>query len=92
MYANEFIDFMLKTILESIRKTTQKTTQIKLNYNQIKILKLIKEYPNITREELSKKINISRDGVKYNIKKLKDNGIIERIGADNGGYWKVNEL
>ncbi len=47
----------------------------------------MKENSNITREELSKKLNITSDGVKYNIKKLKDNG----FGADNGGYWQVNE-
>ena len=77
--------------MDCIKDTTQKTTQLKLNGNQIEILKLIKENPNITRKGLSKKLNITLDGVKYNIKKLKDNGIIERIGADNGGYWQVNE-
>jgi len=88
--ANEFINFMLKTILNCIKKTTQKTTQKKLNKNQIKILNLIKENPNITRNELSKKLNITPDGIKYNIKKLKESNIIERIGPDNGGYWKIN--
>ncbi len=88
--ANEFINFMLKMILNCIEKTTQKTTQKKLNKNQIKILNLITNNPNITRNELSKKLNITSDGIKYNLKKLKDNNIIERIGPDNGGYWKVN--
>lgn len=87
--ANEFINFMLKTILSCIEKTTQKTTQKKLNENQTKILNLIKKNPNITRNELSKKLNITSDGIKYNLKKLKDNKIIERIGSDKGGYWKV---
>lgn len=87
--ANEFINFMLKTILSCIEKTTQKTTQKKLNENQTKILNLINKNPNITRNELSKKLNITSDGIKYNLKKLKDNKIIERIGSDKGGYWKV---
>ncbi len=46
--------------------------------------------PSITRSELSKILNITPDGIKYNLKKLKDNNIIERIGADNGGYCKIN--
>lgn len=88
--ANVYISFMIKCIDSILTKTTQKTTQKnKLNINQIKILELIKDNPYITRKELANKINITEDGVKYNIKKLIDNGIIERIGADKGGYWKV---
>lgn len=93
--ANVFIDFMLMCINSSIEKiiiqeTTQKTTQkIKLNKNQLKIIELIKYNSMITRNELADKLNITSDGVKYNLKKLVDNDIIERIGSDNGGYWKI---
>ena len=90
---NIFISFMLKVIFSSIKKinkTTQKTTQ-KLNDNQIKILEYIKENPKITRNELANKLSISPDGVKYNLKQLVDKKIIERIGADNGGYWNIRK-
>lgn len=90
---NVFISFMLKVIYSSIKKinkTTQKTTQ-KLNDNQIKILEYIKENPKITRNELANKLSISPDGVKYNLKQLVDKKIIERIGADNGGYWNIRK-
>ena len=86
--ANDFIEFMLNIINSSLIKITQKTTQ-KLNDNQINILKYIKEDPKITRNELASKLNISSDGVKYNLKKLIDKNIIERIGPDNGGYWNI---
>ncbi len=88
--ANIFISFMLKIINSSLEKTTQKTTQ-KLNKNQIKILEYINENPSITRNELAKKLNITPDGVKYNLKKLIDNNFIERIGSDNGGYWNIRK-
>ena len=88
--ANSFIDFMLESIDSSLEKITQKTTQkIKLNNNQLKIIEYIKENPRITRNELADKLNITPDGVKYNLKKLINNDIIERIGPDNGGYWSV---
>lgn len=87
---NVFIDFMLMCINSSLEKITQKTTQkIKLNNNQLKIIELIKENPKITRNELASILNITSDGVKYNLKKLVDNKIIERIGPDNGGYWEI---
>lgn len=88
--ANVFINFMLKCINTALEKTTQKTTQkIKLNDNQLRIMELIKDNPKITRNELSEKLNITTDGVKYNLKKLIDNNLIERIGPDNGGYWDI---
>lgn len=88
--ANVFIDFMLMCINSSLEKTTQKTTQnIKLNKNQTKIIELIKENPKITRKELATILKITTDGVKYNLKRLIDYDIIERIGPDNGGYWQL---
>lgn len=86
--ANVFIDFMLNCINSLLEKTTQKTTQ-RLNDNQRKIIYFIKKNPHVTRKELAIKLNITTDGVKYNLKKLIDNNIIERIGPDNGGYWSI---
>lgn len=88
--ANEFISFVLNCINTALKKTTQKTTQkIKLNDNQLRIIELIKDNPKITRNELSERLNITTDGVKYNLKKLIDNDLIERIGPDNGGHWNI---
>ena len=87
--ANVFIHFMLESINNCLLKTTQKTTQIKLNKNQQEILKLIEENSSITRKEIATIIKLSEDGVKYNLKKLASNKIIERVGSDNGGYWKI---
>ena len=88
--ANKFIDFMLDVIDNVLEKLPRKTTQKnKLNFNQVRIIKLIKDNPKITRKEISSILNITSDGVKYNLKKLCDNNIIKRVGPDNGGYWKV---
>lgn len=89
--ANAFINFFLNITLSCIKKTTQKTTQKKLNSNQLKIIKLIKENGYISRCEIANKINLSEDGVKYNLKILKDNNIIQRVGSNKGGYWIINE-
>ena len=84
---------MLETIYNCLEKTTQKTTQktnmIKLNKNQLKIVDLMCNNPNIIISEMAKILNITVDGVKYNLRKLTQNNIIERIGPDKGGYWNV---
>lgn len=55
----------------------------------LKTMELIEENPYITISELAEKLSISKRAVDKQIAKLKENGIIERIGADKGGYWKV---
>lgn len=90
--STEFIEFMLKMIYETIDKiiveqnTTQETTH---KTTQEKILDLIREYPNITQIEMAERLGITRDGISYNIKYLKDNGIIERVGSTKKGIWKI---
>ena len=54
----------------------------KVTVNQQKILNLIKENPFITQEELSKNIGIARKSIISNMKKLQENGLIKRVGAD----------
>jgi ATP-dependent DNA helicase RecG len=64
------------------RRTVEETTQ--------KILELISQNPKISRKEMAINIvGITEDGVKYNLNKLKNNGIIERIGPAKRGYWKI---
>lgn len=43
-----------------------------------------KDSPKITWDELVEKLNITVDGVKYNLKKLIDNNKFEKNGLDNG--------
>ena len=47
---------------------------------------MIKENNKITQVEISKILGVSRDVIKRNIKKLKDNNKIVRIGNRNSGY------
>ena len=88
--SNEFIEFMLKMINETVsdllETTTQETTQ---KTTQEKIIELIKKDSNITQIEMANKLGITRDGVSYNIKILKENGVIERVGSLKKGSWKI---
>jgi len=54
------------------------------------ILNLLEKTPDITQKELSEKTNISLRTVKRIIQQLKEKDIIERIGSDRKGYWKIN--
>lgn len=55
-------------------------------------LNLIKKNPTITQVEMARILDLTRDGVSYNIKILKEKGIIEREGSTKNGIWKINEI
>ena len=67
----------------------RKTLLNELKSTQEKIIYLIKENPNITQKMMSKEIGIGRTAITSNVKKLKDNKLIERVGSDRNGYWKL---
>lgn len=91
--STEFIEFMLKMISDTIDETSKITTQeITQETTQEKILKLIKNNPNITQTQMATALGLTRDGISYNIKQMKDNGIIERIGATKNGKWIIKKL
>ena len=66
---------------EKNTRTTQKTTE--------KILETIKGNPSASRAILAEVCGISQDGIKWQLKKLQDQGIIRRVGPDKGGHWEV---
>jgi ATP-dependent DNA helicase RecG len=61
-----------------------------LNQTRIRILSEMRHNPNITKKELCSLIGISDTVIYNNIKFLKDKNIIEKIGSNKNGYWKVN--
>ena len=73
-------------------QTTQETTQenfAMLNATQINIIDLIKNNPSITQKEIAKELEMTRDGVKYNMNVLKEMGLISREGATKKGKWRI---
>jgi len=63
----------------------------KLGDNRHKILQLIEKDPYISLSQLSKKIGISQTAIENNIKKLKELGVLKRIGGRKTGWWEVIE-
>ena len=73
----------------STQTSTQKVVGSTQTSTQEQILNILREYPQTSRKELAKIIGITEDGIKKQLAKLKKAGMIERIGADNGGHWEV---
>ena len=60
-----------------------------LNDTDTEILKILKEHPEYTKEQLSHSINKSTRTVQRSLDKLKELKKIVRIGGKKIGYWEV---
>jgi len=72
-----------KTTTKAAIETTAKTS--------IMLIELIRKRPNANLNELAEYLQITRDGVRYHLKNLKQKGVLKRIGSSREGYWKINE-
>lgn len=73
-------EFSSEKIVVSSEKTTTSSE---------KILELIRQKPTISAAEIAILINISSRGVEKHIRRLRETGVLKRVGADKGGYWEI---
>lgn len=65
---------------------TQETTQ----EIPLRILAIIRENPTVTRREIASLLkDITEDGVKYHLNKLKSVGRIRHVGPTKRGRWEI---
>ena len=61
----------------------------KLGDTEKKILEQILADKNISISKLSEKVGISTTAIENNLTKLKEKGILKRIGKPKSGYWEI---
>ena len=96
-----FIEFMLDMILKTLKKLEEENQRvgikvgekvgINLTENQKEIIGYMMENPKISAKKLSELVGISSRKIEENIRKLKEEKIIERVGSNRGGYWKLKK-
>lgn len=72
-----------------VSKVTDRVTD-RVTDDERTLLSFLIEDPGYTVSQLSEKMEVSRKTVAQKMKKLKEKDIIERIGSDRKGYWKIN--
>ena len=77
-----------KNVIAKSHKSHSKVT-VNLSHIQQKILEEIIKNKYISQSELASQLSITRETVNRNMKKLQEQNIIRRIGADKNGHWEV---
>ena len=69
-------------------KVTNKVTD-KFNATQKKLLSYIEMNPDATTSDMMAYMMMSESGIKKNLRILRDNGNIERVGSKKTGHWII---
>ena len=77
-----------KKIEEKTRVKTREKTRVK---TREKIIDMVKKDPKITASEIANILEITKKGVDWQIKQLKKENRLKRIGPAKGGHWEVIE-
>ena len=86
--ARRFIEFMLLALRDALVDVKRSVGKGVVK-SVVKILDLIAQYPDITRERLAREVGLSVRGVEKNLAQLKSGGKIVRVGGRKGGHWEV---
>ena len=96
-----FIEFMLEEIYKSVLQhkgeplddTVNDTVNdtVKTTPTQNGIIDLVRKNPSFTYDELAAQLGVGRATIARNIAILNGRGVVERVGEDKNGYWKLNK-
>ncbi|MDO5422202.1 MAG: Fic family protein [Eubacteriales bacterium] len=88
------IDFVPEPLVQPIQSAIDDASKGKIctlncPLDELAILKMIIENPNITQKELAKRIEKSERTIKSKIASLKEKGYIRRMNGKRNGKWEV---
>lgn len=86
------ITFKRKTALKGPEKGIEKGSASRekgREKSREKILAIIKANTRITMNELAEKTGLSIKGIEKNMRLLKKENVLKRVGPDKGGHWEV---
>ena len=76
---------------EQTAQKTEQAAQKNLDSLSMQICELIRDNNDITLDKIADLLGRSRYAISRKMKRLKQDGIITRIGPDKGGRWEINE-
>lgn len=76
-------------VTKSITSDVTTKSPKRVNELDFEVLRLLKENPIYTREEIAQKVSKTARAVQRALNRLKENGKIVRIGNKVSGYWEV---
>jgi len=77
-------EYALKNGKEGAEKLAERLAE-----NQKKIVMLITGNPNVSKKAMAESLGISTTAIDKNLARLKQKGILRRVGPAKGGHWEM---
>lgn len=97
--SHQYVEETAKSTTQTTQSTTQTTTQTTQSTTQTttltenpfvqSVLKLIEQEPFLSQAKMAEKLGVNQNTLKYYMKKMKNNGIVERLGSSRKGKWVI---
>ncbi len=81
-----------KNVHKDVHKDVHKNNNDELTKIEKQILEIIEENPKITQSNIASKLKTVSKTIQRGIARLKEKEIIERIGSNRNGYWKIRKI
>lgn len=78
-----------KNVQINVHKNVQINEYENLTKIEKNILDLILKNPQITQINIANELNTTAKTIQRGVATLKEKGIIERVGSNKKGYWKI---
>ena len=88
-YGFSFVFFRSNPDLLQVNNTAQTAPDDSFTPSEAKVYELLKQQPNLTREELAGKIGKTVKTVQRALDGLRNKQRIIRVGTSKRGYWEV---
>lgn len=92
-----FVEYMLDAILKTLEEMSLgdelgnklvNSLGKNLSHIQLSILRLLLQEPRMTLKEMAVQIGVSTTTIENNLKKLREQQLIQRVGSRRGGHWE----
>ena len=74
---------------KAAQTSSEKSSEKGSEKSSEKIISIITKNPAISAQELAKILDLSSRAVEKHLSKLKEKGVMKRIGPDKGGHWEL---
>ena len=86
----KYLELMKKNSESDYTNVTDTETGIETDTER-RIVALISKNPKISISKMAVDMNMSQSGIRYALGRLRDKGVVERIGAQKNGSWIIKQ-
>lgn len=65
---------------------------IKFGDNDKRVLLLLNSNPTFSSQKIADRLELTKRAIEKIIKRFREHGVLQRIGSNKTGYWKVNRI